>query len=72
MSDPAALRRLEDLLDELCMDIAELNADSADHHSATVERAAELKARVMQIRRMAGLPDRPGVRVERHVRKVSA
>lgn len=67
MSDPVVMKRLASILDDACMDIAELMADAEDSRAVLLERALELRAKIGTVSRMAGLGDLPEMHIERKV-----
>lgn len=71
MSDPDALRRLETLLADCCMEVAEMMRDADEQRDVTYRRAQDLHRRMNTLSRMAGLGDLPEMRIERKVRLAS-
>lgn len=71
MSDPKAVQRLADILDDLVMELAELDAEAADFRDQTRERTVKIRTRIAQVSRMAGLPEPTETRVVRSVRRAA-
>ena len=72
MADQDALKRLENVLAECCLAVAEMTAEAEESRARQIERALELRARLGTVSRMAGLGPLPEFAVERRVRAVAS